>query len=143
MIEGMKFTRRTVLALALLAAGGALAQQAAPAAMGAREAYEAQQAGALVLVDIRTPPEWAQTGVPKGALRIDVASADFLSKLEAARRAHPGKRIGLICRTSSRTSRAAQALAARGWSEIVDVAGGVAGSPRGKGWLAEGLPVEP
>jgi rhodanese-related sulfurtransferase len=143
MIAGMIFNRRTVLALALLAPGAALAQQAAPAAISAREAYAAQQAGALVLVDIRTPSEWAQTGVPKGALRIDLASADFLSKLEAARRAHPGKRIGLICRTSSRTSRAAQALAARGWSEIVDVAGGVAGSPRGKGWFAEGLPVEP
>ena len=110
--------------------------------MSSRQAFEAQQAGALVLVDIRTPAEWAQTGVPKGAARIDVYAPDFLPKIEAVRQANPGKDIGLICRTSSRSARAAQALAQRGWTNVVDVVGGVAGSARGGGWIAEGLPVE-
>lgn len=138
----MIYTRRTLLALGALAPAAALAQTPAPRVMTAREAYDAQQAGTLVLVDVRTPAEWAETGVPKGALRADVAAPDFLPRIEALRKASPGKEIGLICRTSSRSARAAQALAQMGWTNVVDVAGGVAGSPRGKGWFAEGLPVE-
>jgi rhodanese-related sulfurtransferase len=138
----MILTRRSLFALVVAVPVAALAQPAEPRVMTARQAYEAQQAGRIVLVDIRTPQEWAETGVPTGAARIDVAARDFLPKLEALRDANPGKDIALICRTSSRSAHAARALAGRGWTNVIDVGGGVAGSPRGEGWFAQGLPVE-
>lgn len=137
----MTLSRRALVALALAAPAAALAQ-AAPRAMSTREAYDAQQAGKAVIVDIRTPKEWAETGVPKGAVRLDLASSDFVEKLGALSKANPGKDLALICRTSSRSARAVGGLASQGWSNVVDVAGGVAGSPRGNGWIAEGLPIE-
>ena len=138
----MTLTRRALAAL-LLAGSPAIAfAQAAPRVMTPREAYAAQQAGQAVIVDIRTPAEWAETGAPKGAARIDVGAPDFVQKLDALRKANPGKDVALICRSSSRSARAAAALVQQGWSGVIDVAGGVAGSPRGAGWIAEGLPIE-
>lgn len=138
----MNIARRALLAFALTTPFAACAQAPAPRAISTREAYDGQHAGTLVLIDIRTPAEWAQTGAPAGALRLDMTAPDFLAKIEAARKAYPGKDIALICRSSNRSAHVAQALAQRGWTNVVDVAGGLAGSPRGKGWIAEGLPVE-
>lgn len=138
----MTLTRRALAALLFAGSPAAAFAQAAPRAMTPRQAYAAQQAGEIVLVDIRTPAEWAETGSPKGAARIDVAAADFVRKLDALRQANPGKDIALICRSSNRSARAAERLTREGWTNIVDVAGGVAGSTRGAGWIAEGLPVE-
>lgn len=143
----MILTRRALAALLLAAPSAALAQatprvENAPRAITPREAYEAQQAGKAVIVDIRTPQEWKETGVPKGAVRLDMTARDFVEKLGALSKANPGKDLALICRTSSRSQRVVSALVSQGWSNVVDVAGGVAGSPRGTGWFAEGLPVE-
>ncbi|WP_332684690.1 rhodanese-like domain-containing protein [Bosea sp. (in: a-proteobacteria)] len=134
--------RRAFLTLAaccaLPVAGGA--QEPRPS-LSVREAHEAVQAGRLVLVDIRTPEEWADTGVPKGAVRLDMEGSGFEVRLAALKLDHPGKPIALICRTGSRSSALQRKLAARGWKELVDVRGGLLGNPSDKGWLAEGLPV--
>jgi rhodanese-related sulfurtransferase len=109
--------------------------------ISARDAYDAAKAGKLVLVDIRTPEEWADTGVPEGAIKLDMTGSAFEVRLAALKLDHPGKPIALICRTGNRTSTLQKTLAARGWKELVDVRGGLLGNPRDKGWLAEGLPV--
>jgi rhodanese-related sulfurtransferase len=118
---------------------------AAPAAVRAmtpREAYEAQQAGQVLLIDVRTPSEWAQTGAPKGAARLDMQDPAFAQKLEALRKTSPDKQLALICRSGNRSAQAASGLAKLGWSGIVDVTGGVAGGRGERGWIAEGLPME-
>lgn len=109
--------------------------------LSVREAHEAARAGKLVLVDIRTPEEWADTGVPDGAIKLDMTGSAFEVRLAALKLDHPGKPIALICRTGNRTSTVQKTLAGRGWKELVDVRGGLLGNPRDKGWLAEGLPV--
>ncbi|MBK9081773.1 MAG: rhodanese-like domain-containing protein [Rhizobiales bacterium] len=137
-------TRRAALALALAAAvTPALAQgPAAPAAYTPKEAFAKVEAGEAILVDIRTPEEWADTGVPKGAHKLDMTDPQFLTKLATLRDANKGKTIALICRSSNRSEHAQKALAARGWTNVVDVAGGLAGSKRDPGWAAAGLPMQ-
>lgn len=78
----------------------------------------------LLLVDIRRPEEWQQTGVVEGALLITYADRDsFL----AALRPHleEGQSIALICRTGNRTSRATRQIAGAVAAPVVDVAGGM------------------
>lgn len=110
-------------------------------AISVREAHERAKSGALVLVDIRTPEEWADTGVPKDAIQLDMREPAFEAKLAALRAANPGKEIALICRTANRTARVQNTLSARGWNGLINVKGGLLGNPTDKGWLDEGLPV--
>lgn len=135
--------RRALLLLAALCSlpAGAEAQTALPS-LSVREAHEAAKAGKLVLVDIRTPEEWTDTGVPDGAIRLDMTGSAFEVRLAALKLDHPGKPIALICRTGNRTATVQKTLRARGWTNLVDVRGGLLGNPKDKGWLAEGLPVE-
>ena len=134
--------RRALLLLATLCSLPVHAEAQTPLpSLSVREAHEAAKAGKLVLVDIRTPEEWADTGVPEGAIRLDMTGSAFEVRLAALKLDHPGKPIALICRTGNRTSTLQRTFAARGWKELVDVRGGLLGNPRDKGWLAEGLPV--
>lgn len=134
--------RRALLMLAfsctLPAAGNA---QTPLPSLSVREAHEAAKAGKLVLVDIRTPEEWADTGLPEGAIKLDMTGSGFEVRLAALKLDHPGKPIALICRTGSRTSTLQKKLVGRGWTNLVDVRGGLLGNPRDKGWLSENLPV--
>ncbi|KRE23836.1 hypothetical protein ASE66_00755 [Bosea sp. Root483D1] len=109
--------------------------------LSVRETHEAVKAGKLVLVDIRTSEEWADTGVPEGAIKLDMTGSAFEVRLAALKLDHPGKPIALICRTGNRTSTLQKKLAGRGWTNLIDVRGGLLGNPKDKGWLAEGLPV--
>lgn len=134
--------RSLMLSPATLAFIGLAQAQSALPSLSVREAQEANKAGKLVLVDVRTPEEWADTGVPEGSVRLDMTASAFEVRLAALRLDHPGKPIALICRTGNRTSTLQKTLMARGWKELIDVRGGLLGNPKDKGWLAEGLPVE-
>ncbi|WID95778.1 rhodanese-like domain-containing protein [Bosea vestrisii] len=136
--------RRALLLFAALCSLPQRAEaQAALPSLSVSEAHEAAKAGKLVLVDIRTPEEWADTGVPEGALKLDMTGSAFEVRLAALKLDHPGKPIALICRTGNRTSTLQKKLAARGWKDLIDVRGGLLGNPKDKGWLAERLPVTP
>ena len=134
--------RRRALLLAALAF---LAQPATAqiASLSPREAYEGARSGTLFLVDIRTPDEWADTGVPQGAEKLDADGSGFEVRLAGLRLDHPARRIALIDRTGSLSAAIRQKFAGRGWRDLVVVRGGMLGSPGEKGWLAEGLPVTP
>jgi rhodanese-related sulfurtransferase len=135
-------TRRILLAgaFAILAAAGGHAQSGL-SALSAREAHDGALAGQLVIVDIRTPAEWADTGVPQGALRLDAEASGFELRLAGLRVDYPGKRIVLIDRSGGLSASTRQKLAGRGWRDLGLVRGGMLGSASDKGWLAEGLPV--
>ncbi|MDX2257615.1 MAG: rhodanese-like domain-containing protein [Hyphomicrobiaceae bacterium] len=110
----------------------------------ATEAHERAQAGQLVLVDIRNPNEWAETGLAQSARPITMNQPieDFLAKLAAARGAQ-ALPVALICRSGARTAGLLSALEARGVGNVVHVGEGMLGGPRGPGWIPSGLPVEP
>lgn len=63
--------RRSFLAGSLvLPASFVLAQ--VPTTLAPREALDAARAGTLLLIDIRTPAEWRDTGLAQGAIALDV-----------------------------------------------------------------------
>ena len=130
-------TRRTILAGSFMLPASVVFGQA-PASLSVREAYEAARSGEIILVDIRSAAEWADTGLPQGAVPLDVDATAFDVRLAGLRLDHPGKRIVLIDRTGAQAIAAAQKLAGRGWRELAGVRGGMLGPG---GWLAEKLPV--
>lgn len=100
-------------------------------------------AGKAVLVDVRTPEEWAQTGVASAATPIDMTSPSFMDDLQKLLASNPGKRLALICRSSNRSAHLASLLETRaGLSNLIDVAGGMLGKGADPGWIAAGLPVK-
>lgn len=134
--------RRLFLACALAFPTPVLAQSAEQrATMSVSEAHQRTAAKEAILIDIRTPEEWKDTGVAEGAIRLDMTSPAFEARLAGIRAANPGKPIALICRTASRTRRVQEVLTARGWTNLVDVRGGMLGNPGNRGWLDEGLPL--
>jgi rhodanese-related sulfurtransferase len=130
-------TRRTVLAGSLVLPASFVFGQSV-ATLSPREAHEAAQAKRVLLIDIRGAEEWADTGLPQGALALDVDAPAFEVRIAGLRLDNPGKRIVLIDRTGAQAVAVVQKLAGRGWRDLAGVRGGVLGPG---GWLAERLPV--
>jgi rhodanese-related sulfurtransferase len=93
------------------------------------------------VVDIRTPPEWRETGTIAGVHRIMAfdekgkLAPDFLSRL--AQVAGPDQEVVLICRSGNRTKTLGTALAGQlGYSRLHNVEKGMVR------WMADGRPVE-
>jgi len=119
----------------------ALALLFAPGCARSAERVTAQQAAALleqgqaVLVDVREPAEWKQTGV--------AAPAELLAKsdFDGAKRAWTpflerhgkDKTLLLICRSGRRSGIVADALAAEGYKTL--------NAGAFSDWVAAGLPV--
>jgi len=83
----------------------------------------------MVVVDIRTPMEWQQTGVVPGCHTVmffdERGSYDaeaFLKEMDAL--GGKDQEIGLICRTGSRTAQIAGFMAQNGY-KVKNLAGGV------------------
>jgi len=116
----------------------------------AEQAQALAARGALTIVDVRLPVEWATTGLPEGAQ--GVALQDSLTHqlrpgfLDDVLRAVGGDRdrpIALICARGNRSAFARDLLAAAGFTRVEHIGEGVLGGAGGPGWLARGLPTEP
>lgn len=142
-------SRRLLLlaALALAASPAAHAQGTAPI-MDAPSAAGIPGAGGL-LIDVRTPREQRETGIPKGALRIPLQDdernfrAGFGEEVLAATGNDPARPIALIDADGRRASYAARLLASQGFTQAFAVGEGLFGSNLGPGWVARGLGMEP
>ena len=126
-------------ALVALAPGFALAE---PAKMTADEAHRAHQAEEIILIDIRTPEEWADGGMPAGAVPLTLQDPEINAKLNAILTRADGRPLALICRTGGRSAWLSGRLEQAGLTDVIDVSEGVYGSDAGPGWLRRGLPVE-
>jgi rhodanese-related sulfurtransferase len=101
----------------------------------APEAAARLQAGDAVLVDVREPSEWKETGVAAPAVLLEksdfdgakAAWAPFLKKVGKDRT------IILYCRSGGRSGRVAETLAAQGYT--------VVNAGAFKDWAAAGLPT--
>ncbi|MBN8882297.1 rhodanese-related sulfurtransferase [Salana multivorans] len=103
-----------------------------------------------VLVDVRTPQEWAETGIPDASqLRRPVVLDPLLPDPEAARELLAGlvaagltpggdRPVLFVCRGGSRSARAAAIATAVGLTPAYNVAGGIEGPG---GWRESGLPL--
>lgn len=114
--------------------------------LSAEQAHAGARSGMLILVDIRTPREWRETGVARGARRVDFHDPSglqgFASKLLAQAGGDRHAAIALICRVGNRTAAAQRYLQSRGFTRVYDVREGMAGGESGPGWVRRGLPME-
>ncbi|MEP2782784.1 MAG: rhodanese-like domain-containing protein [Pseudoruegeria sp.] len=126
----------TALSLTVFSiAGPAVGETLSPA-----QAFDAARDGDILLVDIRRPDEWERTGVPKGAVPIDMRRDDFIDAVLAARQSQ-AQPIALICARGVRSARVTRHLTDAGLTPIIDIPEGMLGSFAGSGWLKRGLPV--
>ncbi|MYM57104.1 rhodanese-like domain-containing protein [Thalassovita mangrovi] len=114
--------------VAVVAAGWAyVSATATPSTVLLKKAtgQELAKDDSTLLVDIRRPEEWNQTGVVEGALLVTYTDANSFLK---AVRPHlkDGQSLSLICRSGNRTSRASKQVAAAAPDiEVIDIAGGM------------------
>jgi rhodanese-related sulfurtransferase len=136
-------TLRGALLAALLACSAAA--NAEPD-LAAPDAAAAVAAGKITLIDIRTPPEWKETGVAKGAKLVNMlhpqGAPGFTNALLDKVKGDKNAPIALICRTGNRTTQVQRYLQSQGFTQVYNVKEGMAGSGAGPGWLKRGLPVD-
>ena len=134
---------KKILSAALLMT--AVATHASPD-LTAPDAAAAVAAGKITLIDIRTPPEWKQTGIAKGAQLVNMlhpqGAPGFVNALLEKVNGDKNAPIALICRTGNRTTQVQRYLQSVGFTQVHNVKEGMAGSSAGPGWLKRGLPVE-
>ena len=139
-----------LLVLALAASPAAPAQtpavekgDAPTAVLSSREAHAKAVAGDLVLIDIRTPDEWRETGVPASGHTITMHQSQqtFLRELGDAVGGSRQRPIALICAVGNRSAFLRGWLRRAGFENVIDVSEGMIGGRRGPGWIKSGLPL--
>ena len=128
----MLFLRNALYVLALSLAGctTASSQEGVRQIDVATLQVDLERRAVPLLIDVRTPAEFAQGHVP-GAKNIP------LDQLETRvnELGDPAAEVYVICQSGARSSRASTLLAAKGFHPV-DIAGGTAG------WRSAGRPVE-
>ena len=113
--------------------------------LSAPQAHESVKAGRLVLIDVRSPREWKQTGVPQGAKLITIhhpsGAKGFLEGILKAAGGDKSRPIALICAQGVRSSRGKRFLERQGFTNVHDVSEGMLGRRNQPGWLARKLPI--
>ena len=124
------------LLLPFLTLGLSTAFAAEVAKISPADAAQQVAAGKAVLVDVREPAEWTDTGVAAPAALLPKSDFDGARKLWAPfLEQNAGKQIILYCHSGRRAGQIAQVLVAEGHQ--VANAGGL------KDWQAAGLPTRP
>jgi len=128
--------------LALLLAGLAISANAAIIDIDNTELAKLSAAGVPV-IDIRTQPEWEETGIVPGSHlltffdeRGKVDPLAWLSKAKAV--AQPNEPVIVICRTGNRTKMVSQFLSQQsGYATVYNVRNGI------RAWIKDGRQVVP
>jgi rhodanese-related sulfurtransferase len=114
--------------------------------IAADEAYRKAASGEITLIDIRTPQEWRESGIPAGALPITMHDPKgpqaFYRNVLAALDNDKKRPVALICARGYRSDWAQAFLARAGLTNVLDVSEGMFGRDGRPGWLKRGLPVE-
>ena len=87
--------------------------------------------GDAVLLDIRTPEEFAEVRIA-GAENVDFYAADFTRQLEQL---DPGGPYVVYCRSDNRSGQAMEAFRDLGFTEVYEIDGGIVN------WYDSGFPV--
>ncbi len=109
--------------------------------LSAPEAEARMQDGELILLDIRSPEEWRETGIAKGAWPVSMHERDFGERLQAILAQYPPDQIALICAVGGRSGHVTGILEKNGITGVADLSEGMQGNARGPGWIARGLDV--
>lgn len=87
-------------------------------------------ASGITIVDIRTEPEWQETGVVPGSVLLTFYRNDRSYDLEGfitELRQHidPAQKIAILCRRGNRSARVSAMLAECGFRSVINLNGGV------------------
>jgi rhodanese-related sulfurtransferase len=119
-----------LLALALVA--GACGSTQVAEATGLVDSERAEEligsADGLIVLDVRTPEEFAEGGLP-GAILIDINSPSFTSEVEQLDTTVP---YLVYCRSGNRSARAVEIMQDLGFGEIYELADGI------QAWVGSG-----
>ena len=115
--------------------------------MTADEAKVRLERGQMMLIDVRSPQEWRQTGIAPGASTVTIHDPGglpgFVEAVKVTVSGDLDKVIAVICASGGRSTIAHQALTEAGFTRVMNIREGMLGGPYGPGWLPRGLPVEP
>lgn len=89
--------------------------------MSAAEFEEAAARPGVVVLDVRTPEEFAEGHLPR-AVNLDVSDPGFEEGLDEL---DPDATYAVYCRTGSRSLAAAQAMREAGLDDVFDLEGGI------------------
>lgn len=145
-LRGARRTLAAGLAACALVLGATGVSVADHFVMTPGEANFRTEAGELMLIDVRSPQEWRETGVPRGARRVTIHDPGglkgFVDAIAAAVDGDLKKPIALICARGNRSTIAQRVLREAGFTRVFNVREGFIGGPYGPGWVKRGLPVE-
>lgn len=110
--------------------------------MSAEDALAAAASGEIVLIDIRQPEEWAQSGMAAGAVPLPMRDRQIGAKLGAILERAGDRPLAFICATGKRSAYLTEQLVRAGVPNVIDISEGMFGSAAGPGWLKRGQPVE-
>ncbi len=148
--RGAPLIRRTLMAGLMVLMGTLALATAAAAGEGgvitADAAAERAAAGEILVIDVRSPREWRQTGVPKGSRRVTIHDPGglpgFVEAVKVALGGDLKRPIAVICATGNRSTLAQRLLTKAGFTRVLNIKEGMLGGANGPGWLPRGLPVE-
>lgn len=125
----IKLLSRSIVLCTALALGSSIAL--AGATVDVKQGAALQKQGAL-LIDVRTPGEFAQGHAPGATLIPLDQLPQRLGELQGAK----DQPIALICRSGNRSGMAQGILEKAGFSQTVNIEGGM------NAWTKAGLPVQ-
>lgn len=111
-----------VSVVALVGLAGCSSDTGAVTDIGAQQLIEVAESGEVVVLDVRTPQEYAEGHVP-GALNIDIASPTFAEQIAAL---PTDETYVVYCRSGNRSAQAAQQMVQAGFTDVYNVDAGLA-----------------
>lgn len=111
-----------------------------------QEAFDALASSEAVLIDVRTPQEWAEgqpdisrtassmLSVSWKTLPEYTLNPNFMSEVTASKAVNRDRPVYLMCKGGGRSADAAQALAEAGYKYCYNIRGGFEGKPDAQGW---------
>ena len=114
--------------------------------MSAVDAYQRAKDGEITLIDVRSPTEWRQTGLPAHGEAITIHDPEglpaFVRKIGALLGNDRSRPVALICAGGVRSGYARQLLTQAGYTDVYNVSEGMTGGRAGPGWLKRDLPTQ-
>lgn len=115
--------------------------------LSAPEARSRMENDGLLMLDIRRPSEWRDTGIAQGAQALTMhdpgGPPGFLQAVLEAVGNDRNRPVALICASGVRSTWAQRFLQANGFTRVDNVIEGMLGRGPAPGWIGRGLPVSP
>ena len=101
----------------------------------------------LLIIDVRSKPEWKETGVIANAKLIQMYTAtrtlrkEYVSEILDYIGANKGIEVAIICHSGGRSSATVKMLEEKGYYNISNISEGMVGTNSRTGWINRGLPT--